>query len=134
MPEDVYPTPLHSQSYNTGPIYMKYTKYAKDWKEITLISTFEDKGVDTNESAANMPQKWTIEYDGLEEDDVQILDDFWNNHRLSIPFTFIEPRDRPWTGAEGLTVTGVKFEDYEDRDHDKVWIQRRVVHLIKYPS
>lgn len=129
-----YPTPLHSASYDTGPLYMKYVKHAKEWGEITLISTYEDKGVDTNESADDAPQRWTIEYDGLSEADVQILDDFWDVHRLSTTFTFIEPRDRPSTGAEGLTVTGVNFEAYEDRDHDKVWIQRRIVRLIKYPS
>lgn len=134
MSEATYPTPLHSPTYDTGPVYIKYTKHAKDWNEITIISTYEDKGIDTNESADDAPQRWTLEYDGLSEEDVQILDSFWDAHRLHVTFIFIEPRDRPWSGAEGSTVTGVRFESYEDRDHDKVWVQRRVAHLIKYPS
>lgn len=129
-----YPTPLHSPTYDTGPFYIKYTKHAKDWAAITLVSKYEDGSVETNESADDAAQKWTIEYDGLSEEDVQILDDFWDAHRLSVTFTFIEPRNRPWTDQEGSTFTGVRFESYEDRDHDKVWIQRRVVHLIKYPA
>lgn len=132
-----YPTPkqgLAGSAGQSGPPYLKYIKHRKDWKELTLISVFEDKGVDTNESAADMPQRWTLEYDGLSEAQVAILDSFWDQHRLSVDFTFVEPRDAPWTEIEGDTVTGVNFEDYEDGDHTKVWINRRVAHLIKYPS
>lgn len=131
-----YPTPkqgLGGSAGQFGPPYMKYIKHRKDWAEITLISTYEDKGVDTNTSADDMPQRWTLEYDGLDETQVHVLDDFWDQHKLTTDFTFVEPRDQPWTGVEGSTVTNVRFESYEDRDHDKVWINRRIAHLIKYP-
>lgn len=131
-----YPTPkqaLAGSGGQFGPPYLKYIKHRKNWRELTLISEFEDKGVDTNTSADDMPQRWTLEYDGLEESQVKILDDFWDAHRLTIDFTFVEPRDEPWTYIEGDTITNVRFEEYEDGDHDKVWINRRIVHLIKYP-
>ncbi len=124
-----YPTPTRS-----GPQYLKYTKHRKAWKDITLISTFEDRGVDTNSSADDMPQRYTFEYDGLLEAEVATLDSWWDTYRLTGTFDLEEPRDEPWTGTVGNTVTGVKFEDYEDGDHDKVWINRRIAHLVKYPS
>lgn len=133
MPEATFPTPLHSTSYDTGPLYLKYLKRAKDWSTVTVISTFEDQGVDTNESAVNAPQFWDLEYDGLEDEDANILDQFWDAHRRVVPFTFIEPRDHPWTGVEGDTVTGCYFWSYE-KDHTKVWIQSRKIVIVKFPS
>lgn len=130
---DIFPTPLHSQTYDTGPLYMKYLRHPKDWKAITVQSKFEDGGVDVLETGADAPQRWTLEYDGLEDEDANILDQFWESHRLSIPFTFIEPRDHPWTGIEGGTYTNVYFESYE-RDHAKVWIQKRTITLVKFPA
>lgn len=129
-----YPTPLQSVSYDTGPLYLKYLKVRKDWAAITLISTYEDKGIDTNESADNVLQEWILEYDGLSDQDAKILDDFWNAHRLSVDFTFIEPRDDPWTGVEGGTFTGCRFIAYE-KDHSLVLTgQKRSVRIGKYPS
>src|SRR5690349_5071876 len=134
MPEQTYPTPLHSQSYDTGPVYMKYLQRAKDWASVTVVSVFEDQGRDFNEPADDVPQIWEITYDGLTDEDANILDQFWNAHRLAVTFTFIEPRDHPWTGGEGNTVTGCNFVSYE-RDHDKVkGIQKRRVVIAKYPA
>lgn len=134
MPEQTYPTPLHSQTYDSGPVYMKYLKVRKDYSEITLISKYEDLGRDFNTSAADAPQRWELEYNGLDDRDANILDEFYDAHKLSVTFTFIEPRDHPWTDTEGDTVTGVRFESY-DKDHDKVkTIQRRTVKLVKYPT
>lgn len=128
-----YPTPLHSPSYDTGPLYIKYLKRAKDWSENTLESKYEDLGRDFNTSADDVPQYWEILYDGLSEEGAQILDDFWNAHKKHVTFTFIEPRNAPWTDQEGDTYTGVRFESYE-KDHSKVWIQSRQVVLVRYPS
>lgn len=133
MPERTYPTPLHSQTYDTGPLYLKFLKRAKDYKEITVFSKFEDGGVDTLEHADDAAQIWELEYDGLTDEDANILDEFWDDHRLSIKFTFIEPRDHPWTYQEGDTVTGCNFVSF-DKDHDKVkGIQKRKVVIAKYP-
>lgn len=132
-----YPTPLHSQSYDTGPLYLKYLKVRRDWAKVTLISEYEDGGIDTNESADNVLQEYLLEYDGLSDQDANILDEFWDAHRLSVTFTFVEPRDHPWTGVEGATVTGCRFISYE-KDHADVngvrYGQRRSVRIGKYPS
>lgn len=130
---DIFPTPLHSQTYDTGPLYLKFLRHPKDWAAITVFSEFEDGGVDVLEHADDAPLIWDLEYDGLEDEDANILDEFWEAHRLSVPFTFIEPRDHPWTGIEGNTYTDVYFESYE-RDHSKVWIQSRSVRLVRRPA
>lgn len=128
-----YPTPLHSQSYDTGPVYLKYLRLPKDWKSITVFSEFEDGGVDVLEHADDAPIRWEITYDGLEDEDANILDEFFEAHRYSVPFTFIEPRDHPWTGGEGNTYTDVYFEDYI-RDHTQISIQSRIVKLVRRPA
>jgi len=132
-----YPTPLHSASYDTGPIYLKYLKVRKDWAAITLISTFEDGGIDTNTSADNVLQEYLLEYDGLSDEDANILDQFWDAHGLNVTFDFYEPRDHPWTFQEGNLVTGCRFISF-DRDHGNVngvkFIQKRTVRIGKYPS
>jgi hypothetical protein len=134
MPEATFPTPLHSASYDSGPRYMKYLKVRKDYSEVTLISTYEDQGRDFNTSADDAPQRWELFYDGLADEDANILDAFWDAHKLHVTFTFIEPRDHPWTFQEGGTHTGVRFESYE-KDHEKVkGIQTRTVRLVKYPT
>lgn len=137
MPEATFPTPLHSASYDTGPLYLKFLKLRKDWGSITLISTFEDKGIDTNTSADLPLQEYLLEYNGLSDEDANILDQFWDNHGLNTTFTFIEPRDHPWTYSEGDTVTGCRFISY-DKDHADVngvkTIQKRTVRIGKYPA
>lgn len=134
MPEATYPTPLHSATYDTGPVYLKYLKVRKDWGSLTLISKFEDGGIDTNTSAANCLQEYMLEYDGLTDEDANILDQFWDAHGLHTTFTFIEPRDHPWTYQEGSTVTGCRFISYE-KDHGQVKeTQKRRVVIGKYPS
>jgi hypothetical protein len=132
-----YPTPGHSATYNEGPFYVKYLKVRKDYKEITVFSKFEDGGVDTVEHADDAPQRWELEYNGLSDEDANILDQFYDAHRLSQTFTFIEPRDHPWTFQEGSTFTGCQFESYE-KDHADVngvkYIQQRKVVIVKYPA
>ena len=130
-----YPTPKQSPAGSAGmfgPPYLKYLKRAKDWGAITLVSTYEDQGRDFNTSADDAPQFWEFEYGGLDDTEAKVLDDFWDAHKLHVGFTFVEPRDVPWTDIEGDTYTDVHFESYE-KDHDKVWIQSRRVVLVKYP-
>lgn len=133
MPEQTFPTPLHSQTYDTGPFIMKYLKRPKDWESITVFSDFEDGGRDSVLHAATPPQFWELTYNGLEDEDANILDQFWDAHGLHVSFIFIEPRDHPSTGVEGGTFTGCKFVSYE-RDHEKVWIQARKIVIVKRPA
>lgn len=129
-----YPTPGHSATYDTGPIYLKYLRLRTDFSEITVQSVFEDQGRDFNSTADTAPIRWLLEYDGLTDDDANILDQFYDDHGISTTFTFIEPRNHPWTGGEGNTYSGVRFESYE-KDHFKVQdTQKRTVRLVKYPS
>jgi len=109
-------------------------KRPKAWDEVTVFSEFEDGGKDILEHASNAPQYWELEYNGLEDEDANILDQFWDAHRLSVSFTFIEPRDHPWTGTEGATYTGCYFAEPMSRNHDKVWIQSRKVVIVKRPA
>lgn len=125
-----YPTPSQG-----GPQYASYTKHAKRWQDATLISEYEDKGVDTNTSADDVPQRWTFTYTFATEAGAKVLDDFWDAHKLSVTFDLIEPRNIPWTGSAGSTITGVKFEEYVDDGHgENITIQKRTARLIKYPS
>lgn len=137
MPEEIYPTPLQAVSGSGGqfgPQYLKYLKHRRDWSTITLISRYEDGGIDTNTSADNVLQEYELLYDGLTDEEANILDTFWDSHRLTVTFTFVEPRDHPWTFIEGATVTGCRFISY-DRDHELAkTIQSRRVLIGKYPS
>jgi hypothetical protein len=137
MAEATFPTPLHSTSYDTGPIYVKYLRHRKDYSEITIESVYEDQGRDFTTTAEDAPQRWEITYDGLTDEDANILDQFWDAHGIARPFTFIEPRDHPWTFQEGSTFTGCRFESF-DRDHGDVngvkFIQKRHVVIVRYPS
>lgn len=137
MPEQTFPTPLHSQTYDTGPLYLKYLKHPKAWEEVTVISEFEDGGRDFLEHAANAPQRWSLTYNGLEDDDANILDEFYASHRRTVSFTFIEPRNHPWTYTEGDTYTGCYFEDFK-KNHADVngakYIHSRDIVIVKYPA
>lgn len=134
MSEQTFPTPRHSSTYDTGPVYLKYLKRPKAWDEVTVTSVFEDGGRDFLEHASNAPQYWELEYNGLEDEDANILDEFYASHRLSVSFIFIEPRDHPWTGNEGDTFTGCYFAQPMEKNHDKVWIQSRKIVIAKYPA
>lgn len=135
-----YPTPqqaLAGSSGQFGPPYVKFLKLRKDWAKVTLIAEFEDGGIDTNTSADNVLQEYLLIYDGLTDEDANILDAFWDAHGLHVTFTFVEPRDHPWTFDEGDTITGCRFIAYE-KDHADVngvkFVQKRTVRIGKYPS
>lgn len=132
-----YPTPLHSQTYDTGPVILKYLRKPKDWASVTVTAKYEDGGMDFNTSALDCPIIWELTYDGLTDEDANILDQFWDAHGIATPFTFIEPRDHPWTGIEGTTYTDCHFVSY-DKDHGDSngvkYIQKRIVVIAKYPA
>lgn len=112
---------------------VKYLKRPKDWAAITVFSEFEDGGRDALITAATTPQYYELEYDGLTDTDAAVLDAFWDAHGKHVGFTFVEPRDHPWTGKEGSTISGCKFESFE-RDHDKVkGTQKRSIVIVKLP-
>lgn len=137
MAEQTFPTPLHSTSYDSGPVYLKFLRHPKAWEEVTETSEFEDGGRDFLERAADAPQRWTLIYNGLTDEDANILDVFYAAHRRSRAFTFIEPRDHPWTYSEGDTYTGCYFEDFKKDHADQngvKLIQSREITIAKYPA
>jgi hypothetical protein len=118
-----------------GAKYLKFIKHRKDYSEITIFSIYEDKGVDTNESASDAPQRYTLIYGGLTQTQAKVILDHYNANRLSTTFSFQEPRNDPWTGTTGSTITGVRYESpVEQPEHDHVAVQSLIVHLIKRPS
>lgn len=127
--------PSRNTTGGTGVRFTKYIKHTKRWEEVTLISTFEDKSVDTNRSAPDLPQRWTFIYEDKSEESMAVLDAFWDAHKLDVAFDLQEPRDFPSVSGEpGNLITNVYFESYAPNDHTKVKRQRREVRLIKYPS
>ena len=121
-----FPTPAFS-----GPKPLNYFRRAKDYKDITDISEFDDLGRDTNEHASDAPQYYELTYDGLTETEAKVLDDHYNTNRLSGTFSFQEPRNEPWTST-GSTVT-VRYDSYERSKHSYYNVQARRVVLIKTP-
>lgn len=125
MPNE-FPTPAFG-----GARYMKYRKLAKDYSEITDFAHFDDGGLDTNQHASDTAQRYEFTYNGLTETQAKVFDDHFTINKLSGTFTLQEPRNEPWTGTTGSSVT-VRYESYE-RDHEKVWSQSRRIVLIKTP-
>lgn len=121
-----FPTPAFG-----GRIYSNYFKRAKDYKEITDFSHFDDEGMDTNEHASDAPQLYELTYSGLTETQAKVFDDHFNLNRFSATFSFQEPRNEPWT-TTGSTVT-VRYQSYERPKHTRVWGQSRNIVLIKTP-
>lgn len=125
-----YPTPTQG-----GPPYIRYTKHRKDYGEITVFSEFEDGGRDALVHASDAPLRWSLVYQGLTQTQANVIWSHYDTHKLSTRFTFIEPRNDPWTGAAGTTYTDlVQYEDApEQPEHQKVWSQSLTVKLVKYP-
>jgi hypothetical protein len=97
-----------------------------NWDEVTTEQIMDDGGADYNLEGDSPIYAWEIEYDGLDEAEVAILDE----HRAAAKgktqsFTFIHPR----TGVE---YSGTRYADFQP-DHSKMWIQSRTVRLIKRP-
>lgn len=121
MPPDVFPSPDRG-----GPPYARFKEEAPDWDEIITETKFDDGGVSYAIHADTPTRVFVIEYTGLSTLEAKILDD----HRESakgkyLGFTFVHPRT-------GETITDVHYQEY-DRDHTKLWSQRRAISLIKRP-
>lgn len=133
--EDAPFVPTRNTTGGTGVKPNKYVKHPKDWSEVTIKSVYEDKGFDTNRSAEDAPQRWTLTYEDKSEAAIIVLDDFKDLVKLDTPFDFQEPRDRPFVSGEpGQLIQGVYIEEYIDGEHTKVWRNKRTVRLIKPPS
>ena len=121
MPIGNYPTVQYG-----GPFTLKLLDLDPDWDQVTTEQIMDDGGADYNLEADNPILAWEIQYNGLQEAEVAILD----AHRAlakgkTQSFTFVHPR----TGVE---YAGTRYAEYQP-DHSKVWIQYRNVRLISRP-
>lgn len=127
--------PTRNTTGGTGVKPSKYVKHPKDWAQVTITSVYDDKGFDTNRSAPDMPQRYTLTYEDKSEVAILVLDEFHDLVKLDTPFDFQEPRDRPFVSGEpGDLINGVYIEEYVDGEHTRVWRNKRIVRLIKPPT
>src|ERR1043165_4649685 len=80
--------PLRNSPAGSGLRINKYLKHVKRLDEITLVSTFEDKGADFNRSAPDCPQRWTLQYTNKTEEQKQVIIDFYLAHGIDLSFDF----------------------------------------------
>lgn len=122
MPISAYPT-----EENGGPKWLKYTPAPSDYDAITVVSGYQDGGISTVTEASTGLLRWTIEYDGLTPLEADILDDHYDE-------AFGQANSFTFTDREGAAHTGVHYDKGGlTKSHDKQWMQRRVVKLVKYP-
>lgn len=128
-----YPTP--SETIITsggasvgGPIYMKFRQFVPSYDDVVDEHIYEDEGASYLIRTDTAPIIFLFEYPGnIDEDDAAILD----NHRAdafgkAFGFELTNPRT-------GEVFQNVHYLDGQD-DHDKVWMQKRVIRLIWRPA
>lgn len=120
---DAFPLPAEG-----GPIYLKFHQYQPAYAEVVQKHIYDDGGFSTVSFNDTAPIRWLIEYDGLPEDQVAILD----AHRADAfgevyGFTLTNPR----TEEE---FEDVHYDEEFDEDHTRTHVNRRVIRLIKRPA
>lgn len=121
-----YPIPSGGTG-NNGPIYMKFRQFSPRFDDVTNEHVYEDGGashVAFNDSA---PIVFLFEYPGnLLEEDAEILDEHYANAggRL-FGFELTNPRTLE-------VFQNTHYLERED-DHEKTWLQSRIVRLIWRP-
>lgn len=118
---DTFPTVAQG-----GPQYARFLEPAPDWDEIITETKFDDGGVSYAIHADTPTRTFIFEYTGLSLVEAKILDD----HRESakgkyLGFVFVHPRTNE-------TIEDVHYMEFE-KDHNKLWSQRRRISLIKRP-
>lgn len=111
-----------------GPMWLKMHPFQPDYSGVIERHDYEDRGASFVSHSDEGVLRWLIEYDGLEIDEVAVLD----GHRAEafgelFGFSFINPRT-------GVTFTDVHYDESFEEDHSKIWINQRVIHLIKRPA
>lgn len=122
---DVPPFPVEALG---GPRPSKRRALPPDYKALNTKHTYADKGVSINTTGDVPPLKWEEDYSDslLHEFEKDILLEHYRQARHDeLAFDYIDP--------EGNLQTGVRYESFET-DHEKTWIHRAKVMLVKYPS
>lgn len=109
----------------TGISFTYFQEVEGDWGEIK--KEFPDGTPNATTLQTSAVRRFEVEWDGLSEADAQTMDAHWDSTSGGLKFTIIHPHT-----AE--TITGVRYEDYNRADHQKVWAQKRTAKLVKYTS
>jgi hypothetical protein len=111
-----------------GPHPSKRRTLPPDFKSLITKHTYADKGISINTTGDVPPLRWEEDYSDslLDETEAQVLLDHYTAARHDeLEFDYRDP--------DGQLRIGVRYESFE-LDHDKTWIQRARIGLVKYPS
>lgn len=108
-------------------VFNRFNDVPKNWDDITETAVFEDKGVDFNELADDVPQRWEYRYLNVPKGQKTLFDLFNDRARRAKAFYFKDPEDLVWSN--------VHVETY-DRGHDehKRWRHAVGFGLVGYDS
>lgn len=115
------PLPLISASSLRRTVFQEVEG---DWGEFS--QKFGGGKIIANTIQTTAVRKFIVEWDGLDQDDAQVLDEHHENVRGGLSFSVTHPQT-----AE--VITGVRYVNYES-SHIKNWAQSRRAELIKYTS
>ena len=128
-----FPIPGLSTIHGIGPPWLKMHEFQPDYNKVMDRHEYEDGGASFVIYNVQAPVLWLIEYDGLDGIfggplDYHVLD----SHRAdafgqAYGFNFTNPRT-------GYLYTDVHYDESFEEDHEKVWTNKRSIHLIKRPA
>lgn len=105
-----------------GPVPTKQVDYHPDYEVIRY--EMEDGGGAVNVRPCG-PVRVVLGYEGLEESEAELLDDHYALAKgKTNTFDYFDRR-------AGVTYTGVRYEEFEIPQHEKYWIRRRTITLIR---
>lgn len=105
-----------------GPLYKMFEEMMPDWGEHG--GAFPDGVTAWNTIQTSAVRRWQIDYDGLDQNEADLLDDHFYSTRGGISFSMTVPRT-------GEVLTGVRYESYKSNGHVKIWAQARSMILVK---
>jgi len=109
----------------TGIDFTYFQEIEGDWGEIE--QEFPDGTPNATTIQTSAVRRFEVEWDGLSETDAQDMDAHYDSTSGGLKFTVTHPHT-------GETITGIRYEDYNRADHQKVWAQKRTARLVKYTS
>jgi hypothetical protein len=122
-----YPIPSGGTGSN-GPILMKFRQFSPTWDDVTDEHIYEDGGASYVSFNDTAPIIFLFEYPGhLLQEEAAILDEHYNDAGGKLfGFELTNPRTLE-------VFQDVHYLERED-DHEKTWMESRIVRLIKRPA
>lgn len=106
----------------------KFLALPAEWKINEQV--FDDQSADYNLPFETELRRWRLEWNRISEADAKILDDFYERHKSkAYQFYFFDYR-----AAEGVGILydNARITKYE-RDHARLWAQKRIVEVTNRP-